>query len=129
MDNQLNRIVLLRNRESEANKDKYKANSKARLIAETRKRTQTIIFGIIARIEESFGHQWGHGKTDGEITDDERLAKDVWTQVRKAILDHGHSQSRALLEEFQQYEVEWIRHTLRVAVKTEEKSDEFVETK
>lgn len=47
---------------------------------------ETITIGSLAAFEDSFGDLWGHGKADGELTEDERAFRERWRTARKKIL-------------------------------------------
>jgi len=60
-----------------------------------RRRIETVMFGIIARLERAFGSLWAHGK-NGELTADEAAWRQLWAATRKDCLDHGHREARML---------------------------------
>ena len=71
------------------------------------KRVTTTIIGSIDAAEKRFGHLWGKGKPTAECTPAELEFREIWTTLRKDILDHGNNQKRILLDELSQYRVNW----------------------
>lgn len=97
---------------------KYDESSKKHLgsIIETKLRTSFI--APLHFFEQAFGHLWGHGKKDSELTVQELNFKNMWINVRTEILNNGNNQIRAIFNELVQYTVTWNRYQKRFIVNT-----------
>ena len=94
--------------------DKYQADSKARLSKILRKKIQTTMIGALSSIEEHFGFLWAE---DGPYDEEEKAAMlDIFNKVRSEILDKGNSQSRNVDAELSQYDVKWLRYSMKIPV-------------
>jgi predicted hydrocarbon binding protein len=58
--------------------------------AETALRTSMI--GSLDRIEQKFGHLWGHNKNEDELTDEDEDMYEIYMELREEILDYGNEQ-------------------------------------
>ena len=97
--------------------EKYKANSKKRLINNLTRKFQTTMIGALARFEEVFGYLWGYGKQHEDRTKEEKEWFDKWQEVRTAILNNGNNQLRASLDEVSQYTMTWDRHQTQFIIR------------
>ena len=93
---------------------KYKTESKDRLSKILKKKIQTTMIGALSTIEENFGFLWQ--SDSGQLTDDQKLMKDLYQKVRSEILDKGNNQARNIDAELAQYEVEWLRYNMKIPV-------------
>lgn len=84
-------------------REKYKDRLKK--IISTKIQT-TMIFPL-SQFESAFGHLWGHGKTEGGLTNDEKVFRTKWNEVRNNILNNGNQQKRNASTEIDMYEVVW----------------------
>lgn len=95
---QLNDSKINRN---EKNKDRFKNICK--------KKFQTCFIFPIAEFEEEFGKElWGMGLEDNELTNEQKLNKVKWSQLRKNVLDKGNAQLRAFLNEIELYQISYV---------------------
>ena len=99
------------------NEQKYKENSKRRLMANIGKKFQTTMIGSLSKFEEEFGYFWGNDKDYSEKTKQEKELFDKWQNVRTAILNNGNNQSRAAMDEMNQYTISWNKFHTEFIVK------------
>lgn len=95
---------------------KYKADSKDRLSKILKKKIQTTMIGALSTIEENFGFLWN--STDGTLTKEQEVMKNLYNQVRSDILDKGNNQARNIDAELAQYDVEWLRYSIKMPIVT-----------
>ena len=94
--------------------DKFKNDSKNRLSSIIRKKIQTTMIGSLSSIEEHFGFLWAEG---GPYDEEQKAAMlDIFNKVRSEILDKGNSQSRNVDAELAQYDVKWLRYSMKIPV-------------
>ena len=91
-------------------RENFQKNSNFRLKKIIEKKIMTTLIGSIALVEEYFGHLWGIGKADDELTDEQYDLSEIWADLRQALLDHGNHQKRAAGSEIDQYEMTWNRY-------------------
>ena len=94
----------------------YKLDSKDRLAKILKKKIQTTMIGALSSIEENFGFLW-NSKQD-ELTKDQEIMKDLYQKVRSEILDKGNNQARNIDAELAQYDVEWLKYSIKIPVIT-----------
>lgn len=94
---------------------KYKADSKDRLSKILKKKIQTTMIGALSSIEENLGFLWNSTGT-GELTSEQKAFKDLYNKIRSDILDKGNNQARNIDAELSQYEVEWLRYSIKMPV-------------
>ncbi len=108
---------------SEAKLEKYESQSKDRLKKIAQAKVKTTMIGALSVVEKTFGFLWGldeFGNESGrELTENERLLKEMFEKARNEILDNGNTQLRNLLIELEQYDVHWNRYSIQLEVKTE----------
>tara|TARA_R110002020_G_scaffold33193_1_gene101379 strand:+ start:6845 stop:7231 length:387 start_codon:yes stop_codon:yes gene_type:complete len=90
--------------------EKYKDNSKRRLLNNLKKKFDTTIIGSLAAFEEKFGELWGHGLDHDELDEDQIYWRELWMEVRSKILDNGNANLRAAQNEIAQYTLSWNRY-------------------
>jgi transcription termination factor Rho len=93
---------------------KYKTDSKDRLSKIIKKKVQTTMIGALSVIEENFGFLWS--SPDGSLTKEQEVMKNLYNKVRSEILDRGNNQSRNIDAELAQYDVEWLRYSMKMPV-------------
>ena len=49
--------------------------------------------------------------------------KDLYQKIRSEILDKGNTQARNVDAELAQYDVKWLKYTIKIPVITEEQED------
>jgi hypothetical protein len=94
--------------------NKYKADSKDRLSKIIKKKIQTTMIGALSAIEENFGFLWN--SNDGKLTKEQEMMKALYNKLRSEILDKGNNQARNVDAELAQYEVEWLRYSMKIPV-------------
>lgn len=94
--------------------EKYKQDSKDRLVKILKKKVETTMIGALSSIEEYFGDLWN---TDGQMTPEQARMYDLYQKIRSEILDRGNAQSRNIDAELAQYEVKWLRYNMTIPVK------------
>ena len=62
------------------------------------KRIQTTMIGALSKMENNFGHLWGHFK-EGPLTEQEEEFAELWDFTRNQILNQGNNQIRNLKED------------------------------
>lgn len=93
---------------------KYKIDSKDRLSKILKKKIQTTMIGALSTIEENFGFLWT--ERNGKLTKDQELMKNIYNKVRSEILDKGNNQARNIDAELAQYDVEWLKYSIKMPV-------------
>ncbi len=84
-------------------KDKFKQRLK-KIIA---KKIDTTMIFPLSQFEVEFGHLWGQGKDEAELTDQEKEFRDKWKKCRNNILNNGNQQKRNAGAEIDMYQVIW----------------------
>jgi len=85
-----------------------------------KKKFATTFIHALDTFEKSFGHHWGFGKPDNQLSDLEKTNKVIWDMVRKSILDNGNHQCRALLSELDLHNIDFVGYKSGFIVLTEE---------
>jgi len=107
--------------------DKNKARkeyNKDKVQGEVTKAIKTTMIGAIASIEEKFGRLWAFNE-QRPLTEEEQLFFDIFTDLRKEILDKGNSQIKKVKTIIDAYDIDYIGYTLNIAlpVKRQEKEE------
>ncbi len=97
--------------------EEYKNYSKMRLTNVIKKKFDSTIIGSLKYIEDSFGEIWGYGLEPSQLTEDQKYYRGVWEELRKNLLDHGHSNKRAVNNELSQYTISWNRYVMNFKMK------------
>lgn len=95
--------------------NKYKADSKDRLSKILKKKIQTTMIGALSTIEENLGFLWNNN-SDKPLTAQQEELKNLYNKVRSEILDKGNNQARNIDAELSQYDVEWLRYSMKMPV-------------
>ena len=95
-----------------AREKKYKTDSKDRLSKILKKKIQTTMIGALSSIEENLGFLWN--EDNPKITKVEMT--EIYNKIRSEILDKGNNQARNVDAELAQYEVEWLRYSIKIPV-------------
>ncbi len=88
-------------------------NSHNKLKDDVKKKMKTTMIGAIAAVETNFGYLWGFNKDEQDLTEQEKEFGEVWEIIRQEILDKGNSQIRAILDELDNYSVQWERYNYK----------------
>lgn len=91
---------------------KYKADSKERLSKILKKKIQTTMIGALSSIEENLGFLWNE---DNPKIDKVEMTQ-IYNKIRSEILDKGNNQARNVDAELAQYDVEWLRYSIKIPV-------------
>lgn len=97
---------------------KYKADSKDRLSKILKKKIQTTMIGALSSIEENLKFLWENDNP--KFTKDDMKA--LYNKIRSEILDKGNNQARNVDAELAQYEVEWLRYSMKIPVTPNQKN-------
>jgi len=97
--------------------DKFKHESQSRLTKIAKKKIETTMIGALSSFEEHFGFLWARNQTGGEMTEEQRLAYELYQKVRQEVLDNGNNQARNMEIEINNYEVKWLRYSTSIPVK------------
>ena len=100
--------------------DRYKDNSKRRLLNTVKKKFDTTIIGALAAFEEQFGELWGHGIPEERLDEDQIYWKEAWMEARAKILDNGNANLRAAQNEISQYTLSWNRYVTNFQLRNNE---------
>lgn len=100
--------------------EKYKQESKEKLARTMKKKIQTTMIGALSTIEENFGFLWD--SKNGTLTPDQQAMKNLYQKIRSEILDRGNNQARNIDAELAQYDVEWLRYSIKIPVIPPEKN-------
>lgn len=107
----------------EMREEKYRTDSRDRLSKILKKKIETTMIGALSSIEEHLGFLWD--AKDGQLTEDQVYMKDLYQKVRSEILDKGNTQARNVDAELSQYDVKWLKYTIKMPVikQTEEEGN------
>jgi CRISPR/Cas system CSM-associated protein Csm2 small subunit len=89
---------------------KYKTDSKDRLSKTLKKKIQTTMIGALSTIEENLAFLWEQDNTKFSKED----MKNLYNKIRSEILDKGNNQARNIDAELAQYEVEWLKYSIKI---------------
>jgi hypothetical protein len=108
-------LTLRRNLDAERDKE-YNKVSKERLLKICQTKMRTIMIGALAAIEEKLKPYWTPEQGE-KMSNEQVLLQKLYSEIRQEILDKGNTHIRNLEAEFEQYKVEWKRHTVQLPVK------------
>jgi len=97
---------------------KYKADSKDRLSKILKKKIQTTMIGALSSIEENLGFLWE--ENNPKFTPEDM--KNIYNKIRSEILDKGNNQASNIDAELSQYEVEWLRYSIKIPIMQQPKN-------
>ncbi len=89
---------------------KYKVESKERLSKILKKKIQTTMIGALSTIEENLKFLW---ESDDPKIDKEKM-KELYNKIRSEILDRGNNQARNVDAELAQYDVVWLKYSIKI---------------
>lgn len=93
---------------------KYKAESKDKLSRVLKKKIETTMIGALSTIEQHFGFLWNTDSS--EPTKEQLEMKALYNKVRSEILDKGNNQARNIDAELSNYNIEWLRYSIKIPV-------------
>lgn len=82
-------------------------DDKEQLKVNIKKKIDTTMIFPLSQFEGFFGHLWGHGKLDNELSGEEKVFREKWIQCRRNILDNGNRQKDNCSTEIETYEVSY----------------------
>ena len=119
MDEEFIKNLMVRRKKDDEKDKAYKQSSKERLFKICSTKIRTTMIGALDAIEKKLAAIWT--PEDGKRPTNDQLAlKKLYEEIRQEILDKGNNQIRNLESEFEQYEMEWKRYTLKLPIKTKE---------
>lgn len=74
-------------------------SNKDKIRQQIEKRIKTTMIGALDKVEQNFGHLWGHFK-EGPLTAQEEEFAELWDYTRNQILNQGNNQIRNIKEDF-----------------------------
>lgn len=113
----MQKAAMLRKQAVQQCREQYREESRKRLGIIIKTKLQTSFIGAIDRFEKYFGFLWGHGKPKSALTPTETEFRRLWFEARKEVLDNGHAQLRALVEELRLYSVAWNGYRTTLLIK------------
>ena len=90
--------------------DIQKNDMRERLKKISNKKIETTMVYPLHQFEMEFGHMWGHGKKDSELTSQEKVNLEKWKRCRNNIFNNGNQQKRGLCAELDMHTVIWNRY-------------------
>ena len=96
--------------------DKQKEEFKKRLKKIIGTKINTTMIYPLSQFELAFGGLWGHGKAEAELTEDEKINRQVWNQVRNSVLNMGNQQKRNAFAEINNHDIVWNRFSIEFIV-------------
>jgi hypothetical protein len=90
----------LREQIKHENDEKYRANSKKRLLINVSKKFRTTMVGALAAFEKKFKHLW----------EEYPELRQLWEEARTEVLDIGNNNLRAAEQEISEYTITWDRY-------------------
>ncbi len=69
------------------------------------------MIGALSTVEEHFGFLWDNDESSEE---DKKIMKDLYQKIRSEILDKGNNQARNIDAELAQYDVEWLKYSIKI---------------
>ncbi len=93
--------------------NKQKEYEREKLENELAAKMKTIMIGAIASIEEKFGALWAFRK-GRPLNRQEQEFLDVFTNLRKEILDKGNNQIRGMRETLDTYDISYVGYIMDI---------------
>ncbi len=95
--------------------DRAKEVSQQALYKFAEKCIRTTMIGSLDVIEKSFGFLWNF-ESQEEMTEEQKILKNIYDEARAFILDKGNNQIRFLKNEFADYEVSRKKYHISLPV-------------
>lgn len=121
-EDKLRAVTEHRRAEQGARERRYEEQSRRRLLRIIERKLSTSFIGALSKFEQFFGHLWGHGLDERELTDVQRRWREAWEECRNEVLNNGNNQVRAVRAELAQYTMSWDAYQTNMQVKQEEVS-------
>jgi hypothetical protein len=74
------------------------------------KKLETTMIFPLSQFEAAFGHLWGNGLEEDELTKDQKMMREKWKECRTNILNCGNTQIRNSNSELNLHDVVWRRY-------------------
>ena len=103
--------------------DRSKEVSQQSLYKFSEKCIRTTMIGSLDAIEKKFGFLWGFESSE-ELTEEQKILKEMYDEVRALILDKGNNQIRFLKNEFTDYEINRKKYHINLPVAGNNNSNE-----
>jgi hypothetical protein len=103
-----------------AREQKFKEDSRDRLSKILKKKIQTTMIGALSSIEENFSFLWDN---DDVSENDKAIMQNLYQKVRSEILDKGNNQARNIDAELSQYDIQWLRYSVKIPMVKSKKED------
>lgn len=58
---------------------------------------KTVCVGALSAFERDFGHLWGHGVPEDQLTDEEKAYRERWEETREQVFDRYHKSQDIVL--------------------------------
>lgn len=120
MENDYNELVRNNSDYKKKREEKYKEDSKDRLNKIIKKKFETTMIGAISSIEKHLGFLWNQDGNSSDLTEDQKIIKELFLKARSEILDKGNNQARNVEAELSNYDVEWKKFKLTLPVRNKE---------
>lgn len=93
-------------KETKSLKDQYRERLK-KIIG---KKIETTMIYPLSQVEAAFGHLWGNGLQEDQLTDEQKIMRSKWKECRNNILNNGNQQRRNAFAELDMHDVVWHRY-------------------
>ena len=109
-----NKLRKVRENLLKESEEKYRLNSRKRLLTNVSTKFKTTMIGSLAAFEKRFGHIW----------ESDPAWRRIWEEVRTEILDLGNKNLRAAEQEISEYTVSWNRYQTEFRITHKENRNE-----
>lgn len=113
-DEKLDCMANRRNALRDQGKKQYLDQSRDRLSNILTTKLKTTMIGALHQFELVFGHLWGHGKPNEELTEEEKSNRQKWNDLRTEVLNNGNNQIRGMKEELRNNTIHWNRYRTEI---------------
>ena len=103
-----------------ARDQKFQEDSRDSLSKILKKKIQTTMIGALSSIEENFSFLWNN---DDVSENDKAIMQNLYQKVRSEILDKGNNQARNIDAELSQYDIQWLRYSVKIPMVKSKKED------
>lgn len=117
-------LKAMKNRAKIASEEMFLERSRKRLDTIVSTKIRTAFIGALAAFEDEFGFLWGHNVSSETLTDEQESMRNLWENVRTAVLNNGNAQLRAVKNEIANHVIKWNRYRTDFIIRTEDKENE-----
>ena len=107
----MSRIASAKIEHQKTKDQKRKDRASKQLEKEMSTKIRTSFIFALAEIERIFGELWKHNE-DGDLDEIEQEWKEAYQEFRKAVLDNGNAQIRALEDHIKNYDIDFVRNVI-----------------